>query len=274
MVGEIPLINLPDWLQIAFIMATFVLLFAVLAQYFGIRRHPICGPVMEAESSNKRLAFIHFPSGQVELGVPKKVPDMGNIAPIWDINGSTRFKDITGEKWERLGNIAILHYTARNPVPLGSRQAVALDQLNDILAYHGFSTVGIKKEIFYMIAEAAKGPTAEAEAWRKLGIQSRETQTKIRNILEFLKKNPEIRFQLFKEGAFVYQTAVSVVDQITSDTIVETSGLISFVEDRMRRKLADRMGDMMKWFIIMIPIMVVAAISGVIFLVGTGAVKL
>ncbi len=272
--GGIPLISLPDWAQVAIIAIAFIGIMSAISLYYSQKRHPMCGPILEAERSHKRLAFIHFPSGQVELTVPRPEPEGGNISPVWRVSETARFKDITGEKWESLGSLKILHYTARNPVPIATLQAKSLDQFNDFLADHGFSTRGIKKEVFYMIQEAAKGPKAEAEAWRRLGVHSQQTIRQIKAVLDFVKTNPEVRYQMFKEGAFVYQTAVSVVDQITSDTIVETSALISFVEDRMRRKLADRMGDIMKWVAILIPIMICAAIACVIVLVGTGAVKL
>ena len=274
MVGEIPLLNLPDWAQIVIVAVAFIGIMSTVSLYYSQKRHPLCGPILEAERTHRRLALTHFPSGQVEFSVPQPEPEGGNISPVWRVGGTARFKDITGEKWESAGNLKILHYTARNPVPISTNQAKSLDQLNDYLADHGFSTLGIKKEVFYMITEAAKGPRAEAEAWKRLGVQNRQTIRQIKGVLDFIKQNPEVRYQMFKEGAFVYQTAVSVVDQITSDTIVETSSLISFVEDRMRRKLADRMGDILKWVVILLPIMVVAAIACVIVLVGTGAVKL
>lgn len=272
--SAIPLINLPDWAQVGIIAVAIIGVLSTVSLYYSQKRHPLCGPILEAERTHHRLCFIHFPSGQVELTVPQPEPEGGNVSPVWRVSQTARFKDITGEKWESIGNLKVLHYTARNPVPIATLQAKSLDQMNDFLADHGFSTRGIKKEVFYMIAEAAKGPKAEAEAWRRLGVQSRQTIRQIKSVLDFIKQNPEVRYQMFKEGAFMYQTAVSVVDQITSDTIVETSALISFVEDRMRRKLADRMGDMMKWIVILLPIMVVAAIACVIVLVGTGAVKL
>jgi hypothetical protein len=77
---------------------------------------------------------------------------------------------------------------------------------------------------------------------------------------------------LFRSGAFTYKTAVSVVDQLVSNGVTYLSHTISFVEDRTRRKLNDKFDSLMKWVIIIVPIIFAVAIGAVIFLIGTGMV--
>lgn len=244
-----------------------------IMQIFSLRQNPIANCAVKAARGAKRLAVIHYPSGQCEYHIPEQEKEMGNAAPIWRIAGTLRFKDGTGEKWESCGDIKILNYTAKSPTPISNNQATALDNLSDELGRAGFTTKGIRKELFYMITESAKGKRAEMEAWERLGVKDQETIQKINDILTYIKTHPEIRYMMFKQGAYTYQTAVSVIDQITADTIVETSGMVSFIEDRVRRKLADRFDNLAKYAMLIIPIIFVSAIAGVVFLVGTGIIK-
>lgn len=262
----------PEWSFYLLIIVAVSSILMNLTQHYSVKNNHIASMAMKALKGNRRMCFTHFPSGILEISIPVPEKGMENNAPIWNVGGSRRFKDITGEKWETCGPLKVLHYTARHPTPVGTNQAVAVSQLNDILGDAGFATKGHKKEIFYMISESAKGEAAEQEAWKRLGNLSMDTKDKIKEILEFLKSNPDIKFQLFKEGGFTYQTAVSVVDQICADTVVETSNLISFIEDKERRKRQDRMNELMKYVVIFGPLMVIAAIAAVIVLVGGGLV--
>lgn len=240
-------------------------------QFSRVKMNPIAHIVIKAYKEKKRLAIVHYASNQCEFVIPEEEKDMAEASPVWNINGK-RFKDRTGEKWESCGDMKILHFTGRHPTPIGTKQAQAIDGMDDLLASNGFSTKGIKKEVFFMITESAKGQQAEMEAWRKLRVKDRESVLRIKDILNFIKTHPEIRYEMFKTGAFTYQTCVSVIDQITADTIVEISNLISFVEDRLRRKLADRFNDLAKYAVIIIPVMIGGAIAATIFLVGSGLV--
>jgi len=126
-----------------------------------------------------------------------------------------------------------------------------------------------------MLAESAKGEDAERKAWLKLQSQSSgHSLNKINEILVFVKKHPEIKYVMLKTGAFTYKTAVSVVDQLIGQGVTYLSHTISFVEDRTRRSLSDRFDNMMKYAMLAIMIMIPAAIAGVIFLVGSGMVKM
>ena len=179
---------------------------------------------------------------------------------------------MTGEKWERVGNanVSILHYTARSPTPIGTDQFIAIDQLSDLLVDAGNSIRGFIGEVFYMITESAKGQAAEDAAWKKLKIKDVTTRHKIAEILHYIKSNPDIRYSLFKSGAFTFQTGVTVIDQIIATNVASTSDMISFVEDKTRRKLADRMGDLAKYVVIAIPLIFAVSIGAVMFLVGGG----
>lgn len=265
-------ISLPDPVLYAIGIAILVESMWIVAREGQIRGNRLAKVALKAAKEG-RIALTHYPSGQMEPSVPVLEEVGGKTAPIWNIDGTKRFKDMTGEKWGTCGNLKVLNYFGRHPTPGSTQQAVAIDQLNDILAEHGFSTKGIKKEVFFMISEAAKGPAAEAAAWLKLGVTNTETVQKIEEILNFLDENPEIRYQMFKEGAFTYQTAVSVVSQITAETIAEISDLISFIEDRLRRKMADRFNELMKYVIIALPLIIVSAIAAVVLLIGLGIVK-
>ncbi len=265
-------ITLPDPVLYAIGIAILVETMWILAREGQIRGNLMAKTAIKA-AKHGRMALTHYPSGQMEPSVPVLEEVGGKSAPIWNIDGTKRFKDMTGEKWDTCGNLKVLHYFGRHPTPGSTHQAIAVDNLNDTLADYGFSTKGIKKEVFYMIAEAAKGPIAEAAAWTKIGVTNSETFAQITNILCFLDENPEIRYQMFKEGAFTYQTAVSVVSQITAETIAEISDLISFIEDRMRRRMADRFNELMKYVIIALPLIIVSAIAAVVLLIGLGIVK-
>lgn len=244
----------------------------ILAREGQIKSNVLAKTALKA-AKDGRIALTHYPSGQIEPDVPKLEDVGGKQAPIWLIGGTRRFKDMTGEKWQSIGNLKVINYFGRHPTPGSMYQAVSIDQMNDLLAEHGFSTKGIKKEVFFMIGEAAKGPQAEASAWLKLGVTNTETVQKIEEILNFLDENPDIRYQMFKEGMFTYQTAVSVVSQITAETIAEISDLISFIEDRLRRKMADRFNELMKYVIVALPLIIVSAIAAVVLLIGLGIVE-
>lgn len=266
-------IVLQSWMIIVAIILIAVLGIGNVIQFARVYQNPIAKVAIKAQSGKRRIAVVHYASNQCEFVIPEEEKDMNESCPVWNVKGK-RFKDRTGEKWESCYDLKILNYTGRHPTPLGTKQAQALDGMDDLLAKNGFSTKGIKKEVFYMIIESAKGEKAEMEAWGNLRVRDKESVMRIKEILDFIKTHPDIRYEMFKTGAFTYQTAVTVVDQITSDTIVEISNLISFVEDRLRRKLADRFNDLAKYAVIIIPIMLVAAIAGVIFMVGSGLVKL
>ena len=245
----------------------------------AMRNSQLMRAINEAMKGEKRLVFIHFASNQAKVVVPQYIEPAdtdGQISPYWLIDGTYRFKDATGEKWESLGSLKILHYTARTTQSMSVDQAIAIDQFNDILASHGYSTKGFLKEVFYMLAESAKGEDAERAAWEKLASSntSEHALNKIQEILTFVKRHPEIKYVMLKTGAFTYKTAVSVVDQLIGQGVTYLSHTISFVEDRTRRRLQDRFENMMKYAMLAIMIMIPAAIAGVIFLVGTGMVKM
>ena len=258
-------------------LAIFSTLF-LITTLLGLRSNPIYKAVNEAYKGDKRLVYVHFASGQGEFTVPvyiePKEPD-GETSPYWLIKGTYRFKDITGEKWESVGNLKVLNYTARTTSSIGVDQAVAIDQFNDLLANHGFSTKGFLREVFYMLSESAKGKRAEAEAWTKLQhVTTTHTLNKIKEILDFVENNPELRYIMLKSGAFTYRTAVSVVDQLIANGVTYLSHTISFVEDRTRRKLQDRFDNLWKYAMLAVAVCIPAAIAGVVFLVGTGMVKM
>lgn len=232
--------------------------------------------ISEAGKKDKRIVMMHFANGQNKLVVPiyvKPEETDGQVSPYWLIDGTYRFKDATGEKWETLGNLKLLHYTARTTSAISTDQAAAIDQFNDLLSRYTFSSRGFLKEFFFMIQESAKGTVAEQAAWQMIRQRTAvHTQNKIKEMLDFIKEHPEIRYIMLKSGAFTYKTAVSVVDQLVSNGVTYLSHTISFVEDRTRRKLNDKFDSLMKWVIIIVPIIFAVAIGAVIFLIGTGMV--
>ena len=248
----------------------------LVAMILGMRSNAIFKAVNEANRKDKRLVMIHFANGQNKLVVPQYIkPEEtdGQISPYWLIDGTYRFKDATGEKWETLGNLKLLHFTARTTSAISSDQAAAIDQFNDLLARYTFSSKGFLKEFFYMIQESAKGSGSELAAWKQVRMRtSIHTQNKIKEMLDFIKQHPEIRYIMLRSGAFTYKTAVSVVDQLVSNGVTYLSHTISFVEDRTRRKLNDKFDSLMKWVIIIVPIIFAVAIGATIFLIGTGMV--
>lgn len=269
--------SLPGWMIYGIGgLALFSTLF-LITMMLGLRSNPIYKALNDAAKGDKRIVFMHFASGQGKFTVPKLIeptePD-GENSPYWLIDGTYRFKDITGEKWESVGNFKVLNYTARTTSALGVDQAVAIDQFNDMLANHGYSTKGFLREVFFMLSESAKGREAEMQAWSKLQrVTNTHTLNKIREILAFVKAHPELRYIMLKSGAFTYKTAVSVVDQLIANGVTYLSHTISFVEDRTRRKMTDRFDNLWKYAMMAVAVCIPAAIAGVIFLVGTGMVK-
>jgi len=255
----------------------FVSTFILATTLMSIRSSQLMKAINEAMKGEKRLVYIHYASGQCKIVVPKYIEPTetdGQTSPYWLIDGTYRFKDATGEKWESLGSLKVLHYTARTTQSMSTDQAVAIDQFNDMLANHGYSTKGFLREVFYMLSESAKGSESERKAWLKLQAHSSEhSLNKINEILAFVKQHPEIKYVMLKTGAFTYKTAVSVVDQLIGQGVTYLSHTISFVEDRTRRSLSDRFDNMMKYAMLAIMIMIPAAIAGVIILVGGGMVK-
>ena len=269
-------ISLP---QIAFYAIAGVALISTLmlvSTILGMRGNPVMRVLNEANKKDKRVVMMHFANGQNKLVVPQYIqPEEtdGQTSPYWLIDGTYRFKDATGEKWETLNNLKLLHYTARTTSAISTDQAAAIDQFNDLLAKYTFSSRGFLKEFFFMIQESAKGTVAEQAGWQKIRQRtSIHTQNKIKDMLEFIKEHPEIRYVMLRSGAFTYKTAVSVVDQLVANGVTYLSHTISFVEDRTRRKLNDKMDSLMKWVIIIVPIIFAVAIGAVIFMVGTGMV--
>lgn len=255
------------------LLSTIMLVMTIM----GLRSNPLFKAINEAAKGDRRLVWIHFASGQGKLVVPKLIEPKdtdGETSPYWVIDGTYRFKDATGEKWESMGNFKVLHYTARTTSAVSTDQAVAIDQLNDLLANYGHLTRGFLKEVFYMINESAKGQQAEDRAFKALAEQSNEyTLSKVKEILDFIKSHPEVKYVLLKSGAFTYKTSVSVLDQLIANGVTNLSHTISFVEDRTRRKLNSQFDNMLKWAIIIAPIIFAVAVGGVMFLVGTGMVK-
>jgi len=269
-------ISLP---QIAFYAIAGVALISTLmlvSTILGMRGNPVMRVLNEANKKDKRVVMMHFANGQNKLVVPQYIqPEEtdGQTSPYWLIDGTYRFKDATGEKWETLNNLKLLHYTARTTSAISTDQAAAIDQFNDLLAKYTFSSRGFLKEFFFMIQGSAKGTVAEQAGWQKIRQRtSLHTQNKIKDMLEFIKEHPEIRYVMLRSGAFTYKTAVSVVDQLVANGVTYLSHTISFVEDRTRRKLNDKMDSLMKWVIIIVPIIFAVAIGAVIFMVGTGMV--
>jgi hypothetical protein len=260
-------ITIPEWWL--WVLGGVAMIFGFLAVmlFMTIWSNPLVKMLLKAKKMGHRLAMVHYPSGQVKLSIPKLLDDGGNSSPYWEVEGVPRFKDSTGEKWESFEDIKILHYLARSPVPISTNQAAGLDQLNDMLSWSGFATKGYLKEVYWMIAQAAKGPEAEAEAWKLLNVTDEDTLQKIKKIVDYIIDNPEIRYTMFRTGAYTYQTAVSVLDQLIGTTVANTSDMISFVEDRTRRKLADRTSELMKWVMIMVPIIFAIGIAGAAILI-------
>lgn len=252
-----------------------IMSFWALGSWMSIRQNSFLSAIMKAGKGDKRLALVHYPNGVIVPSIPELIkpiiPD-GQTSPYWIIDGTYRFRDTSGEKWEQIGNVRVLNYTARGTVPVSPDQAASMDQLLDILAKFGFSARGLLQETFYMITEASKGPHPEAEAWKKLRIQNREARERIKEVVDFVKANPDIHFFLIKSGAFTFKTAVTVLDQSIANGVTYLSHTISFVEDRTRRKLADKFENMMRWVFIIVPIIFAMAIGGVIFLLGSGIV--
>jgi hypothetical protein len=248
----------------------------LVSTILGMRGNPVMRVLNEANKKDKRVVMMHFANGQNKLVVPVYIqPEEtdGQVSPYWLIDGTYRFKDATGEKWETLNNLKLLHYTARTTSAISTDQAAAIDQFNDLLAKYTFSSRGFLKEFFFMIQESAKGSVAEQAGWQKIRQRtSLHTQNKIKDMLEFIKEHPEIRYVMLRSGAFTYKTAVSVVDQLVANGVTYLSHTISFVEDRTRRKLNDKFDSLMKWVIIIVPIIFAVAIGAVIFMVGTGMV--
>lgn len=268
-------ITLPEWMFFGVAGIALIAGAAAFVLAMTLWGNPLIKMILKAKKAGNRLAMIHYPSGQVRLEIPKLVEDGGEGSPYWEVGGAVRFKDTTGEKWESFEDIKLLHYSARSPVPIGTRQFVAIDQLNDLLAWNGFSTKGYLKEVFWMIGQAAKGPQTEREAWAGLTVQDETTRDKIAEILDFIKQNPEVKYVMFKSGAFTYQTAVSVIDQLIGTNVSVVSDTISFVEDRTRRKLSDRASELMKYAMVAVPIILALCIgAGVLFTIlnsGGGA---
>ena len=259
-------ITLPEWMFFGVAGIALIAGAAAFVLAMTLWGNPLIKMILKAKKAGNRLAMIHYPSGQVRLEIPKLIEDGGEGSPYWEVGGAVRFKDTTGEKWESFEDIKILHYTARSPVPVSTRQFVAIDQLNDLLAWNGFSTKGYLKEVFWMIGQAAKGPQTEREAWAGLTVQDETTRNKIAEILQFIKENPEVKYVMFKSGAFTYQTAVSVIDQLIGTNVSVVSDTISFVEDRTRRKLSDRASELMKYAMVVVPIILALCIgAGVLF---------
>lgn len=268
-------ITLPEWMFFGIAGIALIAGAAAFVLAMTLWGNPLIKMILKAKKAGNRLAMIHYPSGQVRLEIPKLIEDGGEGSPYWEVGGAVRFKDTTGEKWESFEDIKLLHYSARSPVPIGTRQFVAIDQLNDLLAWNGFSTKGYLKEVFWMIGQAAKGPQTEREAWAGLTVQDETTRNKIAEILQFIKENPEVKYIMFKSGAFTYQTAVSVIDQLIGTNVSVVSDTISFVEDRTRRKLSDRASELMKYAMVAVPIILALCIgAGVLFTIlnsGGGA---
>lgn len=259
-------ITLPEWMFFGVAGIALIAGAAAFVLAMTLWGNPLIKMILKAKKAGNRLAMIHYPSGQVRLEIPKLVEDGGEGSPYWEVGGAVRFKDTTGEKWESFEDIKLLHYSARSPVPIGTRQFTAIDQLNDLLAWNGFSTKGYLKEVFWMIGQAAKGPQTEREAWAGLAVQDETTRNKIAEILQFIKENPEVKYVMFKSGAFTYQTAVSVIDQLIGTNVSVVSDTISFVEDRTRRKLSDRASELMKYAMVAVPIILALCIgAGVLF---------
>lgn len=270
--------SLPSLAVYALGGVAFISSFILATTLMSIRSSALMKAINTAMKGEKRLVYIHYASGQCKVVVPKYIEPTetdGQTSPYWIIDGTYRFKDATGEKWESLGSLKVLHYTARTTQSMSTDQAVAIDQFNDMLANHGYSTKGFLREVFYMLSESAKGEEAERKAWLKLQAHtSQHSLNKINEILIFVKQHPEIKYVMLKTGAFTYKTAVSVVDQLIGQGVTYLSHTISFVEDKTRRSLSDRFDNMMKYAMLAIMIMIPAAIAGVIFLVGSGMVKM
>lgn len=269
------MITLADWMFYAIAGVIVLLGMVSIALISMVYSNPMIRTFLKASKSGNRLTMVHYPSGQAEFIIPKKEPSEGASSPFWNVGGTVRFKDVSGEKWETVEGLKILHYTHRTPTPIGTEQAIAMDQLNEMLAQDGLSTRGFIGDVYYMIAESAKGQAAEAAAWLKLSQQStfnRETRLKIQEILDYIRSNPEIRYMLSKTAVFSYQTAVSVVDHITGYNVSSTSDTISFVRDQERRRRDDESSNQMRQATIAVMVIFATAIGALIFLLGTGLV--
>lgn len=255
--------DIPDILFYGMVLIL-VLSFAANMYFVPYLTDPLLKTFSRAIKGDKRIAMVHYPSNQVVVTIPQRVEGNNSASPYWLVDESVRFKDITGEKWESMGCLKMIHYTARTPTPVSTNQAIGLDQLNALLAWKGFSTKGYMKDVFYMITESAKGEITEREAWARLKVKDLHVLSKIKEIVDFVKNDPEVKYSLFKSGVFTYQTAVSVIDQIIQTDVSNLSNTISFVEDRTRRRLQDRTGEFAKYAIIATPIILATCIGGAI----------
>jgi hypothetical protein len=253
-----------------------VLVFGLLfVSYFSrVRNNPLARAALAAEKEG-RMALIHYPSGSVVPAIPELEPQLGKQSPTWNIDGTKRFKDNSGEKWETVGNIKLIHYTARGPTPIATNYAIAADQFEEMLNNAGFNITGIKKEVFDLIAEGSKGEEYLKTAWNNMsatGSMNSETKSRIKAILKYLAQNPELKLTMFKSGAFTYQTVVHIIDQIIADTVSEISDLISHTEDRVRRQGQQEGKDMLKFLQWAGPLILLAAIGAATFLIAIGKV--
>ncbi len=260
---------LPEYIVFGMGIACFVFAILYMMTIGRIRNNPLAKTALDAEKGG-RMGIIHYPSGNMEAVIPELQPELGKQSPTWNLGGTKRFKDFSGDKWERCGSIQIIHYTTRQPSPISTNQAIAVDQFEDHLASVGFNISGIRREVFELIAEASKGAKALQQAWRNMGATgnlNEETRTRIKAILKYLSNNPEIKLTMFKSGAFTYQTVVHLIDQVVADTVSELSDVISHTEDRMRRQGQMTASDFMKYLPWIITIIMVCGIVATMVIV-------
>jgi len=260
---------LPEYMVFGMGIACFVFAILYFSTISRIRSNPLAKTALDAEKEG-RIGLIHYPSGNVEAVIPELEPDMGKQSPTWNLGGTKRFKDFSGDKWEQCGRLKIIHYTTRQPAPISTTQAVAVDQFEEHLAGAGFNITGIRKEVFELIAEASKGQEALRNAWKNMGVTghlNKETRTRIKGVLKYLANNPDFKLTMFKSGAFTYQTVVHLIDQVVGDSVSELSDVISHTEDRVRRQGQSQVSDFMKYLPWIITIVMVCAIAATMIIV-------
>ncbi len=263
------MIVLPEYIFYGLIIVAAVLFLLYLSLRSRIKNNLLASMALKGEESG-RLGFIHYPSGNVDVEIPELEPEMGNQSPTWNLGGTKRFKDYSGDKWENCGNLKIIHYTTRQPAPISTNMAIATDQFEELLAGAGLNISGIRKEVYELISEASKGKEALRQAWRNMGSSgnmNEETRLRIKNVLKYLNNNPELKLTMFRSGAFTFQTVVHLIDQVIGDTVSELSDVISHTEDRVRRQGAIAGSDFMKYLPWVITIVMVCGIVAVMIIV-------
>jgi hypothetical protein len=238
------LVSIDLFVLVPFIFITFVAIGGMAMFFFDFKRYaPEAFIFRSARKARKGITCVHYANGMYEYINPRFDNDATD--GYYSIKkGKYKFKDMSGEKSDRLGgDLSVLHVFDGLLEPVSVVMCAHMDALADTLRRLGYDIRGVEKIFFYVLGEAFRKQKNVKihKPWTAMNLdeQSEEiiartestlteidvtdeaTRGKIREIMKYImahKDELEKAVSHIQPRPFSFQTAIRAVDNLVAFT--------------------------------------------------------